>query len=312
MRDSNSSASALTLPHDARVIGAGLGFTEGPAALNTGEVGVVSINRGKVYAVDLQGAGAREIAETGGGPNCLAVGAEGEIWVTQNGATAMASKSALSRPPSIQRIDAGVVSTVLDTGVSAPSDCVIGPDGRLWFTDPASHGTGAGNASGALRVFDPETSNVCTLLEGLQFPNGLCFAREPGHLYVAETVRGVVRRYRFDGAQCQWDGWEVEVPGGTPDGIALDSQGWLWVAGGTGDNVVAFDPAGKVRNELSFGHGVLVTSVCFAGERLDTLVVTVAKGGSVIALPAIHPGQPLPVTRLDEIVDAAKRCGCHE
>jgi gluconolactonase len=148
-------------------------------------------------------------------------------------------------------------------------------------------------------VLDPRTNTATTALDELRFPNGLCFGTDPTEIYVAETLRGVVRRYNIDGARCEWDGWEVTVPGGTPDGIALDSNGWLWVAGGSGDNVIAFAPDGRIAREVSFGTGVLVTSVCFAGPDLATLVVTVAKGGSVVALPAVHPGLPLVPARSD-------------
>lgn len=283
----------LVLPATSRLVASGLGFTEGPAVLPSGEVAVASINRGLVYAVDLADGGVRSIAETGGGPNCVAVGTAGETWVTQNGGTAMSSKSQISAPPSIQCIIDGAVTTVHEGDVSAPSDCIVDDAGRVWFTDPAGHADDGGEGGGALRILDPRTSTVTTVLDGLRFPNGLCFGGAPAQIYVAETLRGVVRRYDFDGTRCEWDGWEAVVPGGTPDGIALDSKGWLWAAGGSGDNVVAFDGNGQLVHEISFGTGVLVTSVCFAGTDLETLVVTVAKGGSVIALPAPHPGQPL-------------------
>ncbi|EME56245.1 SMP-30/Gluconolaconase/LRE-like region-containing protein [Rhodococcus ruber BKS 20-38] len=283
----------LVLPAGARLAASGLGFTEGPALLPSGEVGVASINRGTIYAVDLEKNTTRTIAETGGGPNCLAAGLHGEIWVTQNGGTAMASKSEIAAAPSIQKIIDEAVLTVHEGDVSAPSDCIVDDAGRLWFTDPAGHTGDQAEGRGTLRIFDPHTATVTTVLDGLRFPNGLCFGTDPGQVYVAETLRGVVRRYRFDGTRCEWDGWQAAVPGGTPDGIALDSQGWLWVAGGTGDNVVAFDPSGRVAHEMNFGTGVLVTSVCFAGRGLTTLIITVAKGGSVVAIPALHPGEPL-------------------
>ena len=284
----------LVLPADARLVASGLGFTEGPALLPSGEVGVVSLNRGIVYAVDLTAENAtRTIAETGGGPNSVAVGNRGQIWVTQNGGTAMPSKSEISAAPSIQQIIDGEVTTVHEGDVSSPSDCIVDDAGRVWFTDPRGHSDDGGEGRGALRILDPSTNTVTTALDGLRFPNGLCFGTDHTQIYVAETLRGVVRRYHVDGARCEWDGWEAAVPGGTPDGIALDSQGWLWVAGGSGDNVVALDADGRVVRDISFGTGVLVTSVCFAGAHLSTLIATVAKGGSVVAMPAVHPGLPL-------------------
>jgi len=284
--------SALELPPQARVVASGLGFTEGPALLSTGSVAVASVNRGHVYEVPLDGGGVSLLAETGGGPNCVAAGYAGELWVTQNGATAMPSRSRVPAVPSIQRIVDSTVETV-STGLAGPSDCVFGSDGRLWFTDP-THLAGQGSLKpGRLWSLDPATGRMQIHLKGLLFPNGLAFGVDPAQLYVAETAQGRVRRYRVDGDRCEPDGWEVAMPGERPDGLAVDSAGWLWVAGGTGDNVVAFDTDGTVRETLHFGNNVLVTSACFAGPDLNTLVVTIAKGGTVAALPARHRGLPV-------------------
>ncbi|WP_031470590.1 SMP-30/gluconolactonase/LRE family protein [Sciscionella sediminilitoris] len=288
----------LVLPKDAHVVASKLGFVEGPVLLPSGDVALVSVNRGEVYQVALDGSDPTRVVETGGGPNCVALDRDGSLWITQNGGTAMPSRSALPVVPSIQRFDAtGKLDVIVHSGLNAPSDCVVAQDGKLWFTDPAGHAISGDAEPGSVRVFDPHDGSVETALDGLLFPNGLAFGSAADVLYVAETARGVVRRYRVHGPALSWDGWEVAVPGAAPDGIALDSEGWLWVAGSHGDNIVAFDEAGTIRAEYGFGQGVLVTSLCFAGDELRTLVVTIAKGGTVVAVDAPNPGLPLPVWR---------------
>lgn len=298
MGTSQESERRLIIPQGASVIASKLGFVEGPTLLASGDLAVVSVNRGELYSVALDGSGSELIVETGGGPNCIATDQAGTLWIAQNGGTAMPSRSSLPAVPSIQRLSAaGHLDVMVDSGVHAPSDCVLAHDGRLWFTDPASHGTTGDTAPGAVRVFDPATGALHTALDGLLFPNGLAFGLDNETLFVAETARGIVRRYRVEESALEWDGWEAKVPGGAPDGIAIDSEGWLWVAGSFADNVIALDTLGRPCAELRFGTGVLVTSLCFAGDDLQTLVVTVAKGGTVVAVPAPNPGLPLPVWR---------------
>lgn len=49
-----------------------------------------------------------------------------------------------------------------------------------------------------------------------------------------------------------------------------------------------------MREQLAIGEGTMPTSVCFAGDALDRLIVTVAKGGRVLAFPVEIPGLPTP------------------
>jgi len=287
----------LELPPAARVVAQKLGFTEGPAVMDDLSLAVVSINRGCVYRVWLDGSSPDLIVETGGGPNGVAVDALGALWFAQNGGSAMASKSNLATGPSLQRWHNGVLETVVSSGLISPSDCVFGPDGRLWFTDPADHNLQESSPTGRVMAFDPLSGQLQTAAEDLRFPNGLAFGADVTNLYVAETANGSVRRFAVTDDECSPDGWSVLMPGWRPDGMALDEAGWLWVAGSSGDDVVAIDPAGAVRHRVSFGTGVMVTSVCFAGPELDQMVVTIAKGGTVAALPAVHPGLPVPLRR---------------
>jgi gluconolactonase len=295
MSTREQSSSILRLPDSASLIADGIGFTEGPAKIDDDSVVVTSINRGQIYRVPLDGSGATLLCETGGGPNGIALDRSGGIWITQNGGTAMPSRSTLDAVPSLQRWMNGQLTVELAGSVTAPSDCVVGPDGRVWFTDTAEHGIGEVKP-GRLLTYDPVSSQLETQVDGLMFPNGLAF--DGDKLYVAETATDTVRRYSVSPESCRADGWTVTLTTGRPDGMALDTEGWLWIAGSSGDNVVAVDRSGVVRYELTFGHRVLVTSLCFAGPELNTLVVTIAKGGTVVALPAVHPGMPLPVTTL--------------
>jgi sugar lactone lactonase YvrE len=63
---------------------------------------------------------------------------------------------------------------------------------------------------------------------------------------------------------------------GTPDGLTIDSQGEIWLALWGEGRVDHFDNSGKVIESVLVAspHS---TSLCFAGEQLDTLIMTSAK-----------------------------------
>ena len=115
------------------VLAEGLGFTEGPVWLDDHRIALTSISHGCVYIVDPSGAAIERI-QTGGGPNGLACGVSGTLFVAQNGGAFGASGPA---QPGVQVITDGRVEYLV-TGLGAPNDLMFGPDGRLWVTDTRS------------------------------------------------------------------------------------------------------------------------------------------------------------------------------
>ncbi len=67
----------------------GLGFPEGPVAMADGSVILTEISRGRLTRVGTDGA-LTVVADTGGGPNGLAVGPDGALYVCNNGGWAEA------------------------------------------------------------------------------------------------------------------------------------------------------------------------------------------------------------------------------
>jgi len=264
------------------VLAEGIGFTEGPLWTRDGRLLVVAMSRGCVLQVDLGGDGVVESIETGGGPNGLAEGPDGGVWVAQNAGAVRPSRSSRPVGAGLQRIDGRTIRDLPVPNALAPNDVALGPDGRIWFTDPGLPGA---TSRGRVCALDPDSGQAAVLLGDLDFPNGLAFGSEGDVLYLARTEEGRVTRHRWDGERLSEDGdLAATLPAGGPDGIALDVDGRLYAAAPAADAVFVFEPDGRLCRRLDFAEPTFPTNLCFAGPDLDRLVVTAAKGGRVVVL----------------------------
>jgi sugar lactone lactonase YvrE len=71
---------------------------------------------------------------------------------------------------------------------------------------------------------------------------------------------------------------QTSPDGGIPDGLTVDSEGFVWSAYCGGWRVVRYNPEGRVDREYQFPVAN-PTSCAFGGERLDELYVTSANLG---------------------------------
>lgn len=277
-----------------RTLAAGIGFTEGPVWTLSQRVVVASVSRGLLFEVALDGAGAHPLAEPGGGPNGVAEDAAGALWIAQNGAAHAPSRSTRQAGPSVQRWTGDAVHDVVTTGLVAPNDCVVAPDGRLWFTDPAGLPDADDERPGRVCALNLETSEVDVVIDGAEYPNGLAFGVDPDDFFLVETRRERILRYRQTAQGLVSRGTFAETANGPPDGIAVDAEGRIHVATTDGDCVEVFDQGGALVECIDLGPS-WPTNCCFGGADMSTLLVTAANGGRVMAVQrdvAGHPPSP--------------------
>src|SRR5690606_37546499 len=164
------------------------------------------------------------------------------------------------------------------------------PDGRVWLTAPV--GTTGAAAGSRVCADDPDTGQVSVAIDEVAFPNGLAFGVDPADLYVADSETGDILRYRVgDGPPYRREVFARD-PGSGPDGIAFDADGYLYVAAFELDQVVVWDPAGRLVRRISTGEGSRPTNLCFAGPDPDRLVVTLARGGRGSVAAERFAGRP--------------------
>jgi gluconolactonase len=263
------------------VIADGLGFTEGPVWLPDGRVALTSISHGCVYIVDPLG-GPQMRIDTGGGANGLARGADGALYVAQNGGAWGASGSA---EPGVQVITGAQVDYLVE-GLGAPNDLMFGPDGRLWITDTRGEfdiSTPDAGLPGHVYATDVVSGDTQLVIEdGPVFINGLGFDRDGSRLLVTATLSSQLLSYPLPGfgapdlVHTFVNGW--------PDGMAVSARGDYWVALTGADRIDVVDAAGRRVGEVGLPTGSLPTNVCIGGERSDELFVTAAHSQALLRI----------------------------
>lgn len=131
---------------------------------------------------------------------------------------------------------------------------------------------------GKLYLLDTDGS-VRIADDGIEMSNGLGFSPDNRTLYYADTSARLIYAYDVDartGALSNKRAF-VQVPKteGIPDGLTVDSQGYVWSAQWYGSQVVRYDPDGKVERRISMPVRQ-VSSVAFGGADLSDLYVTSA------------------------------------
>jgi sugar lactone lactonase YvrE len=115
--------------------------------------------------------------------------------------------------------------------------------------------------------------------EGFEVSNGLGFSSDNRTLYYADSTARKIYAYDVDTASGKLSGRRVlvQVPDteGIPDGLTVDSQGFIWSAQWYGAQIVRYDPQGKVERRIAMPVKQ-VSSCQFGGPDLTDLYVTTA------------------------------------
>jgi gluconolactonase len=174
-----------------------------------------------------------------------------------------------------------------------PNDLAFDPQGKLYFTDPTT--SSLKNPIGAIYRLDPATSVAKRVADSLAFPNGIAVSADGKSLFVAESQKFHILRFRIlpDGSLTEKSVFAQMPTLHDPDGIALDAAGNLWVAQYGAGAVRVFAPDGKLLNSVELPSGKNVTNLEFAGDDLKTLFITEAETGSVYTMHVETPGLPL-------------------
>jgi xylono-1,5-lactonase len=131
--------------------------------------------------------------------------------------------------------------------------------------------------TGSLYRLQPDLS-LRRMDEGYKITNGPAFSPTQDVMYHTDTGASTV--YRFDvtpegeiGNRREFIKFTSDM--GTPDGMTVDAQGYLWIAHWGGSRVSRFTPDGKLDRAIPLPASQ-ITNVTFAGANLDRMFVTSA------------------------------------
>jgi sugar lactone lactonase YvrE len=127
--------------------------------------------------------------------------------------------------------------------------------------------------------------------EGLRITNGICTSPDGATLYLADSPRAVIYRYRLDTANGTLHDQRVfarTAGGAVPDGANVDEDGCVWSAQWGGSRIVRYTPEGKIDRELHVPVSQ-PTCVAFGGPERDLLFVSSAREGLGAAELAQQP-----------------------
>jgi gluconolactonase len=171
--------------------------------------------------------------------------------------------------------------------LNSPNDVVVRRDGTIWFTDPSyghlQHFRPPPELPDALYRFDPVTGRLRMVADELDKPNGLVFSPDETLLYVADS--GAVQEpgsydpdrphhvYAYDvvGGNALGSRRVLDVPSAsTPDGLAVDEDGRVYVC--CADGVRVLTPDGTLLGHIAVPGGSV--NLTFGGRDRDRLFIT--------------------------------------
>jgi D-xylonolactonase len=190
-------------------------------------------------------------------------------------------------PEGLHRVDAGAAAAAaagqtrpvpLDLGGKKPvfNDCVVDPHGRLyvgayyWGDEMIEPGT--------LYLVD-EKLNARPVAENIELSNGLGLSPDNKTLYFADSTAGKILAFDVNPTSGELKNRRtfanVPLDEGLPDGLTVDSDGFVWCAQWYAARVVRYDPDGKVERRVKT-PAKQTSSCAFGGEDLTDLYITTA------------------------------------
>ena len=243
----------------------GLVSPEGPAVLDDGSVAFVETNASRISIWSPDG-DVRVLADTGGGPNACCVGSDGALYVAQNRGIVGTWRAEKIQPGCIQRVTLDGKVEILVTEVDGvelrqPNDLAFGPDGRLYFTDPGFFDLENKPDPGRVFALGPDGSGELIVELDHVYPNGIVVEPDGSLVWAESYPRRLVRR--------RPDGRVEELPtlaraDAIPDGLAIGSDGALYVAALFAGGIEVLNPDGSGRSVLDVGT---INSNCTFGGR---------------------------------------------
>lgn len=285
----------------------GLRFPEGPIAMPDGSVVLVEMFGPRITRV-LPDGSKETVAEIVGGPNGLAMGPDGHLYLCNNGGcfTPIEMGGMLFPGPfnaegyiggRIQKVDiaTGEVTDLYTEcdgrPLRAPNDIVFDGAGGFWFTDHGirDHNARTSDLTG-IYYAKADGSFISEQVFPVEGPNGIGLSPDGNTVYWAETHSGRVMRRSLSAPGVVVPPMPMDTSAclaGLPgmqllDSLAVDGEGNVCVATLVNGGITVVNPHDGSTTHVPTGD-MLTTNICFgdrdgSGQYRDAYITCSATG----------------------------------
>lgn len=287
-------------------VATGLHFPEGPVAMADGSVILTEMFGKRITRIKADGT-KETIATVNGGPNGLALGPDGALYLCNNGGNfEEIDFGGLIVPGgfpedtyvggSIQRVDiaTGAVTTLYSEcdgrKLIAPNDLVFDSDGGFWFTDHGSRKKFTSDFTGIFYA-KADGSHIQMVVFPVESPNGIGLSPDGKRVYWAETHTGRVFFRNVTAPGAVEEGSPIDptlclcgLPGlQLLDSLAVDGDGNVCVATILNGGITVISPSGEILGHIATGD-MVTTNICFGGPDLQTAYITCSSTGRLLSM----------------------------
>lgn len=157
------------------------------------------------------------------------------------------------------------------------NDIIADPAGRV-FSGQETYKEQEEYEPGYLFRLDPG-GEISIVDEGLHLANGMGFSPQADRFYLADTVQRCIYSYDYSVQSGAISNKKifVRIPKeeGLPDGLAVDAEGFIWVARWFGNGLSRYDPDGVLERKV-YVPAAQTSSLTFGGEAMDQIFITSA------------------------------------
>ncbi|KAF8471689.1 regucalcin like protein [Kalaharituber pfeilii] len=159
------------------------------------------------------------------------------------------------------------------------NDGAVDSKGRLWMGTMNDFHVGEPQPEGILFRLDPDLT-LHEMVRGVSIPNGIGWSLDDRLMYFIDSPSRSVFVYDFDSETGAISNkrvfWKLtDETGPFPDGLTVDSEGYLWIAIYEGSRVIRVSPTGEEVGQISL-KAWKITCPVFGGHDLDELFITTA------------------------------------
>jgi sugar lactone lactonase YvrE len=233
----------------------------------------------------------------------------GGVVINEGGAIICGGTSGLSWLQPATGESGKLLSTVGGRSLSGANDMFPDGKGGVYFGTLSQAGEYGKPPSLTALYRMAADGSVALLRDGVKFSNGIGLSPDGRRLYHNESLLGTfVYDVRPDGSL---DNRALFSSQEDCDGLAVDSQGGVWIAYFASGEITRYRPDGDIDRHVPIPHKV-ASSLCFGGaDKRDLYVTTAGNGGIDALMKGINPpreaavfharidvaGQPVPRTR---------------